>query len=128
MIARAAVLLVTLTLLLLVPRLLRTELGLPNEKEIQTRKLIDALNSGSRAEELDAIRRGADVNATFGDLRQTALMEAAAHNSLGLVRALIGANANVNAKDRYQRSVLWWAERGNNPEILRLLRERGAMD
>jgi ankyrin repeat protein len=42
------------------------------------------------------------------------------------VRRLIGAGADVNAKDEYGQSVLDWAQKFQNPEILSALRQANA--
>jgi ankyrin repeat protein len=73
------------------------------------------------------LKAGAKVN--DADIRQmTPLMLAVANDDakLATVQQLIGAGADVNAKDVYGDSVLDWALKFRNPEILATLERAGA--
>ena len=73
------------------------------------------------------LKAGAKVN--DADIRQmTPLMLAVANDDakLATVQQLIGAGADVNAKDVYGDSVLDWALKFRNPEILAALEKAGA--
>jgi ankyrin repeat protein len=73
------------------------------------------------------LKAGAHVNEK--DCREmTPLMLAVAtdHAQMGTVRQLIAAGADVQAKDKYGDSVLDWARKMGNPEIVSLLVTAGA--
>ena len=89
--------------------------------------------SGSAEEVQDAIRSGVNVNAKTEDdptLEQgrTVLMWAAQYNKdPAVIKVLVNAGADVNAKDRAGRTALMWAEQFNRkPEVIAALVEAGA--
>lgn len=77
----------------------------------------------------DLLRAGARVDEK--DIRGvTPLMMAVAddHADLAVIRKLIAAKADVNARDKNGESVLDWALKYNNPEIVSALRASGAKE
>ena len=74
------------------------------------------------------IERGVDVNAkrVLWDCNQTALHVTAEHGALELARMLLDAGADPGIRDdKYQATVLGWAEWCGQPQISELLRQRG---
>lgn len=71
------------------------------------------------------IRHGADVNAATEDGR-TALMSAAMHGWVEVVRALIAANAKLNTKDRDGRLAIDYAS-PSDVRLLNILRAAGSL-
>jgi ankyrin repeat protein len=75
------------------------------------------------------IERGVDVNAkrVLWDCNQTALHVTAEGGAIELTRILLDAGADPDVRDdKYQSTVLGWAEFCGQPEITKLLRRRGA--
>ena len=74
------------------------------------------------------IERGVDVNAkrVLWDCNSTALHITAEHGLLDLARTLLDAGADPGIRDdKYQATVLGWAEWCGQPQISELLRQRG---
>jgi ankyrin repeat protein len=74
------------------------------------------------------IERGVDVNAkrALWDCNSTALHITAEHGLLDLARILLDAGADPGIRDdKYQATVLGWAEYCEQPHIAELLRQRG---
>jgi ankyrin repeat protein len=84
--------------------------------------------SGGDEETVNALlKAGARVNEV--DIRKMSplmLSIATDHASPAVVRRLIAAGADVNAKDRTGESVLTWARKFRNPEIISVLEAAGA--
>jgi hypothetical protein len=55
------------------------------------------------------LQNGADVNFRFASLNSTALMTAAFHGNVGILRMLLSAGANVKAYDLQQSTALGYA-------------------
>lgn len=74
------------------------------------------------------IERGADVNAADGE-GTTPLMQAVRNKNAELVKVLIDAKANLDARNmNYGTTALMDAEGGSNEECAELLRKAGAKD
>jgi ankyrin repeat protein len=74
------------------------------------------------------IERGVDVNArrVLWDCNSTALHVTAEHGLLELARMLLDAGADPGIRDdKYEATVLGWAEWCGQPKIAELLRQRG---
>ena len=75
------------------------------------------------------IERGVDVNAkrVLWDCNHTALYVTAESGASELTRILLDAGADPSIQDdKYQSTVLGWAEFCGQPEVAALLRQRGA--
>ncbi len=75
------------------------------------------------------IERGVDVNAkrVLWDCNHTALHVTAEGGAIALTRILLDAGADPSVRDdKYQATVLGWAEFCGQPEVAALLRQRGA--
>ena len=75
------------------------------------------------------IEHGVDVNAkrVLWDCNHTALHVTAEGGAIELTRMLRDAGADPDIRDdKYQATVLGWAEYCEQPRIAELLRERGA--
>ena len=75
------------------------------------------------------IERGVDVNAkrVLWDCNSTALHVTAESGAIDLTRILLGAGADPRIRDdKYQSTVLGWAEFCGQPEVAALPRHRGA--
>ena len=73
------------------------------------------------------LRDGTDVNSTFPIVETRPLMVAAAFGHVDTVKVLLDAGADVNAKDLTGWTPLHAAAFKGNPQIVRLLIERGAV-
>jgi ankyrin repeat protein len=74
------------------------------------------------------IAHGVDVNAKreLWDCNYTALHITAADGTVDIARMLLDAGADPNIRDdKYEATVLGWAEYCDQPDIARLVRERG---
>ena len=56
----------------------------------------------------------------------TALILAIFNDNTPKAEVLINSGANVNIKDRYVRTALYYAKRNNNTKIVQMLIEKGA--
>jgi ankyrin repeat protein len=77
------------------------------------------------------IERGVDVNAkrVLWDCNSTALHVTAEHGLLDLARILLDAGADPGIRDdKYEATVLGWAEWCGQPHIAELLRQRGVTE
>ena len=90
-----------------------------------TRDLWKVAETGQIAELIELLARGADVNAS-NRAGVTALMLAAYHGRLEMVRALTDHGADVNAIDKDGFSAVMLAEHSHREDIVRLLVARGA--
>ncbi len=75
------------------------------------------------------IERGVDVNAkrVLWDCNSTALHVTAEGGAIELTRLLLDAGADPNIRDdKYEATVLGWAEFCGQPQVAELLRQRGA--
>jgi ankyrin repeat protein/Flp pilus assembly protein TadD len=73
------------------------------------RELLDAANNNDTVAAINAINRGADINATYtynNFTLSTALQRAASRGNYFLVKTLVCLGANVNAQDSYGNSAL----------------------
>jgi ankyrin repeat protein len=74
------------------------------------------------------IAHGVDINAKrkLWDCAHTALHIAAADGTVDIARILLDAGADPNIRDdKYEATVLGWAEYCDQPDVARLVRERG---
>ncbi len=88
-------------------------------------KLRRAVEAGDPQAVEAALNAGANIN--YADSNGwTALMMAALHGHIDIVRLLIDAGAHVNCANNYDNSALMWAALYGHTEIVRLLLEQGA--
>lgn len=87
--------------------------------------LIEAAEAGDRAAALRLLAQGANPD-TAGPDGTTALMWAAAHDDLDLVRALIRAKANVGARNQFGTTAITEASIIGSARILDALLKAGA--
>ncbi len=90
-----------------------------------TPTLVEVAELGDRAAALRLLAKGADPNAPGPD-GTTAIMWAAAHDDLDLVRALIAAKANVSLKNHFGTGAITEAAIIGSEKILDLLLKAGA--
>ena len=99
-------------------------ISLEEREELNVDEIIDKDcnwigNSNKRNFITDVLKKYWDVNEIYPDKEgQTALMIAAKHGRLAMVKQLLADKANVNAQDRYGRSVLMYAIKGKHPKII----------
>ncbi len=90
----------------------------------------DALVSAAFKDDLQAVREliaaGVDVNVVDGEVNETALMEAVSHGNREMVQALLGAGADVNARNSYGRTALMSLSDKTTPEMVWDLISAGA--
>lgn len=72
--------------------------------------------------------RGADVNLKKGDDGSTALMVAALEGHSDIVKALLDKGADVNARCSNGETVVAWAAKADQTEMIKLLKEAGATE
>ena len=58
----------------------------------------------------------------------TVLMEAAGSGRTDIVQLLLAKGADVNAKNNYGETALFWAKKMGHKEIVRILKEAGAKE
>ena len=85
------------------------------------------VQEGSASKVVEAIRRGANVNAK-NEYGATALMAAAVNGHTEIVNALIKAGADVNTKDSDGETALMQAAFNGHTETVNVLIEAGADD
>jgi ankyrin repeat protein len=90
-----------------------------------TRDLWKVAETGEIGQLIELLARGADVNAS-NQAGVTALMLAAFHGRLEMVRALTDHGADVNATDRDGFTAAMLAQHSHREDIVRLLVARGA--
>ena len=90
--------------------------------------LIRGATVGDTARIKKALADKADVNARAKFNGTTALMHLAGGGHAELVKLLIKAKADVNAKDNQGRTALQFAQNQNHAEIVKLLRAAGATE
>ncbi len=88
--------------------------------------LIRGATVGDKARITKALAEKADVNARAKFNGTTALMHLAGGGHTELVKLLIKAKADVNAKDNQGRTALQFAQNQNHAEIVKILKEAGA--
>ena len=81
---------------------------------------------GTAQQVRDALRNGANPNATNRFHEETALMHAARSNTPEVVSILLKAGAEVNAKTEKGRTALGFAASSNTPEVVSILLKAGA--
>ena len=74
----------------------------------------------------ELIKSGADVNLHEKVKGSTALMWAAGDDKVASVEVLLGAGADIHAKNKFGRSALMLAVRENHPDTVRVLLKHGA--
>lgn len=84
--------------------------------------------AGSKAILQILVDAGADVNAKDGGYGNPILFSAIEDANLEIVGILVNAGADVNAKDVGGESLLSWAKRWENPEIIQILVDAGATE
>ncbi len=73
------------------------------------------------------VQAGADLNRPYGFLHyKPPLVWAAKNGDLETVRVLLDAGADLNAKSCENETALALAEEYNHPEVIKLLKQRGA--
>jgi ankyrin repeat protein len=98
----------------------------PNASASGAPPLVACAGSGGEVKVRMLLSWGADVNASDNWRRQTALMWAAAENHAGLVKLLIEAGANVDARSGGDFTALMFAVRQDARDAARLLIDAGA--
>lgn len=88
-------------------------------------ELPDLIQQGKRAEAMELIRLGADVNQRQGD-GSTALLWAVYNVDVELTEALLGREADPNLMNSYGSSPLAEAVKSANVELVEMLLEAGA--
>lgn len=96
--------------------------------KMSDQQFLDICRDGTEQEILDAINKGANVNAKNSN-GTTALMLAVVNDHVKTVNALLKAGADVNAKAKYGITALMFAARYcDSPEIINMLIDSGADD
>src|SRR5215831_1664728 len=90
-----------------------------------TRDLWKIAETGEVGQLIELLARGADVNAS-NDAGATALMLAAYHGRLEMVRALTDHGADLNVVDRDGFTAAMLANHSGHQNIVRILLARGA--
>ena len=91
-------------------------------------QFLDICRDGTEQEILDAINKGANVNAKNNN-GTTALILAVINGHVATVSALLKAGADVNAKAKYGITALMFAARYcGSPEVINMLIDAGADD
>jgi len=90
-----------------------------------------ALITAARLENTDVLKAlisgGAKIDAK-DEKGQTALMVAAREGYIGNVKALLEAGAQINLKDEDEWTALRHAREGDHEEVMKLLRDKGAIE
>jgi ankyrin repeat protein len=87
---------------------------------------VSAAGAGDLAAMQKLLARGVDVNAKGNDDGATALIVASLNSRTDAVRALLRKGANVNAKDNFGRTALFWGASFGPLDVVRALLDRGA--
>jgi len=90
------------------------------------RELFDAAQDGNVAEIRRTLLSGADPSLKFGKDEETSLHIACRRGHLDAVRALLVANADVDARDKDGDTALHIASAGGHWKIVKILLEKGA--
>src|SRR5262245_20146250 len=85
-----------------------------------------AADSGDSKQLNDLLRQGAPVDQRGGSMDETALIIAARHGHLDMVRTLVDAGADINARTKYNDTALTGATAFCHPDVALFLIERGA--
>ena len=85
-----------------------------------------AAETGNSAQLQALLQKGTPVDQKGGPMDETALMIAARHGNLGIVRTLIDAGADINAKSKYGDTALTAATYFCHPPITEFLLDHGA--
>lgn len=88
--------------------------------------LVSAVKQGDRLAVQGLLATGSDVNVLDKGVDKTPLMEAVATNNLELVQLLLGAGAQVNARNEYGQTALMELGDEATPELVRTLVTAGA--
>ena len=72
------------------------------------------------------IKRGAKLNISNGSTGETPLMEASTNGNLAGIRVLIAHGADINACDKYKKTVLMKAVSNNHTKIVKYLLKRAS--
>jgi ankyrin repeat protein len=88
-----------------------------------------AVDAGQSVSARFLLAKGADVNAHFGLPNRTALQQAAERGNFELVRLLVEAGADINAKNKFGRTALYHARRSNAPDdLIKYLQSKGGVE
>lgn len=93
-----------------------------------------AIDSGHLTAVKFLVQRGANINAHFGLPKRTALQQAAEDGNVDIVVYLVEAGADVNARNKFSRTALHHARRGQGKdprkteEVVRYLMSKGAVE
>lgn len=93
---------------------------------MKTGMLVKAVKSGNAEKTRELLRIDLDVNARDYCLGWTLLMNAASRGYADVVKILVEAGADVNAKDKYNLTASIVAEGKHRQKIIRLLHKAGA--
>lgn len=83
--------------------------------------IVQATRDGNKDKVAEALKSGADIEATESSSQRTALHFAADKGDVDMVKILLAAKANPNAPDRTGRSPLTIAANNKHAEVLKLL-------
>lgn len=93
-----------------------------------------AIDSGQLTAVKFLVQRGANINAHFGLPKRTALQQAAEGGNVDIVVYLVEADADINARNKFGRTALHHARRGQGKdprkteEVVRYLMSKGAVE
>jgi ankyrin repeat protein len=85
-----------------------------------------AAETGNSSQVQALLHQGVPVDQRGGSMNETALMIAARHGNLGIVKTLLKAEANINARSRYGDTPLTAATYFCHPNVAEFLIEQGA--
>lgn len=88
--------------------------------------LIRAAEQGNSAQVQALVHEGVAVDQRGGNMDETALIIAARHGNLGIVRTLLNAGADINARSKYGDTALTAATYFCHPNVTDFLLENGA--
>ena len=89
--------------------------------------LLVAIDEGDTEKFMDALEKGADVDAVSGSwLKLSALMKAAHFGRLAMVKELLDRGADTTLRDSEGHDALRYSIYSDNPELIRLLMKRYA--
>lgn len=85
-----------------------------------------AAESGNSPQLNELVRQGVPIDQRGGTMDETALIISARHGHLGMVRTLLEAGANINARTKYDDTALNAATAFCHPNVALFLIEKGA--
>lgn len=88
--------------------------------------LLRAAETGNSAKLNELVHQGVPVDQRGGSMDETALMIAARHGNLGMVKTLLEAGADINARSKYNDTPLTAATYFCHPNVAFFLIEHGA--